>query len=481
MVAAMILGDRPVKWIEDRAENLISGGHAREESLEITAATDEHGLLLAARAHHVENVGAYPGVANGQMAGSGVGHLPRALPLVGARVRWPTPAQAVYTNTCGLCAYRGPWMMETTGREQMVDVIAQQAGHRPAGVPPPQRDLPLRAALHQRHVDPVRGVSPAGVPGAGGRADRLRAVPQGPGSGPRRGPPGRHRAVPVHRAAARRRCPGGSDAATIRIEPSGKVNVYMGTGSHGQSIETTMTQIVADEMGVNVAGRALHPGRHGLHAVRDATGGSRTAGVAGGAAHEAGAAMRERVLARGRADARDRPGRPGDGRQRGPRQGRPGQQGRLAGRDRRRGLPAQPRRAAARRRAGPGTDPAVPGTGLDVLQRLPRGHGRDRPGDRHGGHPALRDLRGLRRDDQPERGGGTDRRRRGAGHRRGVLRAHALRRRREPDHHHVHGLPAAHRGRSPGPGIRPRDHPGADPRAATRASAKAARSPPRPR
>ena len=39
--------------------------------------------------------------------------------------------QAVYTNTCGHCAYRGPWMMETTGREQMVDVIAQKLGIDP--------------------------------------------------------------------------------------------------------------------------------------------------------------------------------------------------------------------------------------------------------------------------------------------------------------------------------------------------------------
>ena len=69
VVAAVILGDRPVKWIEDRAENLISGGHAREESLEITAATDENGVLLAARAHHVENVGAYPAGATARWRG----------------------------------------------------------------------------------------------------------------------------------------------------------------------------------------------------------------------------------------------------------------------------------------------------------------------------------------------------------------------------------------------------------------------------
>ena len=84
VVAAMLLGDRPVKWIEDRAENLIGGGHAREESLEVTAATDENGVLLAAKANHIENVGAFPSGSNGQTAGLASAHLPRALPLVRA-------------------------------------------------------------------------------------------------------------------------------------------------------------------------------------------------------------------------------------------------------------------------------------------------------------------------------------------------------------------------------------------------------------
>ena len=106
VVAAMILADRPVKWIEDRAENLISGGHAREESLEITAATDENGVLLAAQAHHIENVGAYPSGSNGQTAGLGVGLFP-------GPYRWSGPGsvaysgQAVYTNTCGLARTGG--------------------------------------------------------------------------------------------------------------------------------------------------------------------------------------------------------------------------------------------------------------------------------------------------------------------------------------------------------------------------------------
>ena len=38
---------------------------------------------------------------------------------------------AVYTNTCGRCSYRGPWMMETVGREQMMDTVARQLGIDP--------------------------------------------------------------------------------------------------------------------------------------------------------------------------------------------------------------------------------------------------------------------------------------------------------------------------------------------------------------
>src|SRR5436305_11263526 len=40
-------------------------------------------------------------------------------------------AQGLHTNTDGHCAYRGPWMMETVAREQMVDVIAEQMGIDP--------------------------------------------------------------------------------------------------------------------------------------------------------------------------------------------------------------------------------------------------------------------------------------------------------------------------------------------------------------
>ena len=50
----------PVKWIEDRAENLTAGGSAREEDLEVEFAVNEDGTILGIRVRMTMNHGAYP-------------------------------------------------------------------------------------------------------------------------------------------------------------------------------------------------------------------------------------------------------------------------------------------------------------------------------------------------------------------------------------------------------------------------------------
>ncbi len=293
VLAAVMLNGRPVKWIEDRAENLISGGHSREESLQVTAATDENGVLLAGKAHHIENVGAFPAGTNGQMAASAARMFP-------GPYHWSGPGsviysgQAVYSNTCGHCAYRGPWMMETTGREQMMDVIAARLGIDPLEIR--RRNVISRDELPYLSAAsvPYDAISPAETLEHAAemigydqfRKDQERARAEG-----------RLVGIGLSLYIEPQRGDLGSYAALIRVEPSGKVNLYMGTGSHGQSIETTMTQIVAEEMGVNIEDVHFTQADTNSTPQGAITGGSKTAGVAGGAAHQAGAAMRERVLA----------------------------------------------------------------------------------------------------------------------------------------------------------------------------------------
>ena len=69
----------------------------------------------------------------------------------------------------------------------------------------------------------------------------------------------------------------GTEAATIRIEPSGKVNVYIAGGSTGNSLETTVVQLAADALGCNIEDVATIQGDTALTAFGAGTGGSRSA------------------------------------------------------------------------------------------------------------------------------------------------------------------------------------------------------------
>ena len=88
-----------------------------------------------------------------------------------------------------------------------------------------------------------------------------------------------------------------TEGATVRVESSGKVVAYLGTTSHGQSVETTMAQIVADTLGVDYDDVTVVQADSQSTPYGPGTGGSRTAVVAGGAAREATLAVREKVLA----------------------------------------------------------------------------------------------------------------------------------------------------------------------------------------
>src|SRR5690348_14492431 len=53
---------RPVKWVEDRGENLTASGQAREESFDVRAAVSDDGDLLGLDVKMVVDTGAYPGM-----------------------------------------------------------------------------------------------------------------------------------------------------------------------------------------------------------------------------------------------------------------------------------------------------------------------------------------------------------------------------------------------------------------------------------
>ena len=88
-----------------------------------------------------------------------------------------------------------------------------------------------------------------------------------------------------------------TEAATIRIEPSGKVNVYIAGGSTGNSIETTVVQLTADALGVDIEDVATIQGDTALTGFGAGAAGSRSGSMTAGAIRETAAILRERIVA----------------------------------------------------------------------------------------------------------------------------------------------------------------------------------------
>jgi carbon-monoxide dehydrogenase large subunit len=126
VVVATHLLSRPVKWIQDRRENLMSDNHAREDEITISFAADEQGVILGAKVDFLEGAGAYPcAMSCTTMFSAMLFSGPYRMPKLG------TSSTTVHTNAFGRGGYRGPWMIETVGREQMMDCLAAHLGIDP--------------------------------------------------------------------------------------------------------------------------------------------------------------------------------------------------------------------------------------------------------------------------------------------------------------------------------------------------------------
>ena len=89
----------------------------------------------------------------------------------------------------------------------------------------------------------------------------------------------------------------GTEGATIRVEPSGKVNVYLAGGSAGNSLETTAVQLTADALGVDIEDVHTIQGDTAVTPFGLGTGGSRSGSMIAGAIAATASTLRERIVA----------------------------------------------------------------------------------------------------------------------------------------------------------------------------------------
>ena len=286
---------RPVKWIEDRNEHLMASGHAREETLDIEAAVTDQGDILGFKVKMVVDTGAYPGMG-GMLGGMVQGMIPGPYSLQGLEFEF----SAAVTNKATYVAYRGPWAAETFCRERTVDLIAAELGLDPLEI----RRRNIAFQTPEQTTSMVTGRSLVGAT-ARESLEKMAEVVDFPAFRRRQEEARREgRYLGIGLATYIEAAPGprgeggrglGNEQMRMRVDDDGTVLVFTGQMPHGQSHETTLAQIAAEEFGVPFEQVKVIAGDTD-QVPFGFTGGSRSATMAGGASLHTARALRQKVL-----------------------------------------------------------------------------------------------------------------------------------------------------------------------------------------
>jgi len=282
-----------IKWIEDRRENLMCAGQARHESGDCRLAFAADGTIVAAHVDHVIDVGAYPipwPVGTGAAAGM----------LFPGPYRVPAATfstTCIFTNTAGRTAYRGPWQYETLAREMLLDIAARDMGIDPVEL---RRTNLLRA--DEMPYANANGMTYDAVTPLETFEHALEILDYDEFRRAQDAARAEGRYLGVGTATYVEPTTSGmgnmaTEGATIRIEPSGTVNVYVAGGSSGNSIETTVVQLAADALGVDIADVHTIQGDTAVTPYGAGTGGSRSGSMTAGAVQAAATELREKLVA----------------------------------------------------------------------------------------------------------------------------------------------------------------------------------------
>jgi carbon-monoxide dehydrogenase large subunit len=287
---------QPVKWVEDRGENLTASGQAREESFDVRAAVSNDGDLLGLDVKMVIDTGAYPGMGT-MVPDIMEAMLPGPYKLAGLGFE----STAVTTNKASYVAYRGPWASETFVRERVLNLIAKDLGLDP---------LEIRLRNVAPRTDPP-AVMITGRPLVGVTTreslERIAQLVDFPAFRRRQAEArarGRYlgiglatfiEAAPGPRAPERPSGPMSMETMRLRLEEDGIVALFTGQMPHGQSHQTTLAQIAADEFGVPFEQVRVVVGDSDVVPF-GMTGGSRSATMTGGVALHGARQLKAKVL-----------------------------------------------------------------------------------------------------------------------------------------------------------------------------------------
>jgi carbon-monoxide dehydrogenase large subunit len=302
VVVGSILTGRPVKWMEDRSENLMSTSFARDYHMTGQIAATRDGTITGLRVDVLADHGAFNGTAQPTKFPAGFFHIfTGSYDLQAAHCK----VSGVYTNKApGGVAYACSFRITEAVYlvERMVDLLAAELGIDPAelrlkNLLEPEQfpylsrtgweydsgDYPraLRLAMEIAGYDELRREQAA-------RRDRgelmgigVSFFTEGVGAGPRK-----HMDILGL---------GMADGCELRVHPTGKAQLRLSVQTQGQGHETTFAQIVAQELGLPPEDVDVIHGDTSNTPFGLGTYGSRSTPVSGAAAAVASQRIREKA------------------------------------------------------------------------------------------------------------------------------------------------------------------------------------------
>lgn len=301
IVGSIVLG-RPVKWIEDRIENLSTTSFARDYHMEGELAADKDGKIKALRVNVLADHGAFNSHAQPTKWPAGLFSICTGsydIPVAYANV------DGVYTNKApGGVAYRCSFRVTEAVYviERTIDVLAKKLNMDPAEIrmknfiQPEQ--FPYQSALGWEYDS---GNYPAAlkkvleaVDYTGLRKEQAEKKARGEIMGI-----GICTFTEIVGAGPSKACDilgvGMFDSAEIRIHPTGSAIARMGTMSTGQGHQTTYAQIIATELGLSSEDIQIEEGDTSTAPYGLGTYGSRSTPVGGAATVKAARKIREKA------------------------------------------------------------------------------------------------------------------------------------------------------------------------------------------
>lgn len=259
-VVGSIVTGKPVKWMEDRTENLTSTGFARDYLMRGTIAADRNGKIRALKVDVLADHGAFNATAQPSKYPAGFFHIfTGSYDLEAAYCT----VRGVYTNKApGGVAYRCSFRVTEAAYlvERMVDLLADELGEDPVElrmrnfIRPEQfpyttktgwtydsGDYPaaMREAMRLAGYDELRAEQAEKRERGELMGIGVSFFTETVGAGPKKD---------MDIAGL-----GMADGAELRVHPTGKAVLRISVQTQGQGHETTFAQIAAEELGIPVA------------------------------------------------------------------------------------------------------------------------------------------------------------------------------------------------------------------------------------